>query len=249
MPGHRIQYILQNRIVTGIVASSLLLLNLSAITCASENTSNNRFAISAGIDHAWTTHDDELSLDYQPDWLFEGHTGYFLSMSVDYKENVIFRDVTMALRLSYNSYKANFQYWNRMEVGKLNARVIRIDPFILHGKLKHTKISIEVNPIGFNFLSGTVSQDKNYYLYYPTEDYLFLVENIELEQNSMGFCLFGVGMYYEILEPNLKVGVETMLLQWDNPKVTFKTYGGDFVENSADLNVLFPFNLRLSYHF
>ena len=205
-----------------------------------------RWSLSAGVSDSWTTRKDRLEQLHEPDWLFEGHTSRFGSVAFTYhidRKDPTFR---MFLQVTLEGYDARFQYWTRETVGTMHATVLRVDPLCLAGRLGKGNLYFSATVGGVNFLRGDIDVLEGYSLYFPSGGWLYLVKSIDLEQNAAGWSLFGFGLHYRFPHAPLMIGAETVLIEADNPKVTFKTYGGDFQEDSVALYGLFPIKLRVS---
>lgn len=213
---------------------------------------------SAGVNYSWTTREDPLELVGEADWLFEGYIAPYISVGYNYfnpPEKVVRRwndweFDKIGCMITVEKIKSNFQYWDRTTVGKMDAIVMRIVPFIMYYKYGNTNFHGMLNIIGINILlRGDISMLKGYYLYYPHEDYLYLVDEIELRQKDVGWSVLGMGIYYEISKLNFHIGLETTAVETLQPEVKFKTYGGDFIVDPWDLNGLFPVKLRITFNF
>lgn len=211
----------------------------------------SRWSVSGGLSNAWTTRHDELDNVGEPDWLFTGHQAEFVSLGFAYSKPNPRNDARVYLRVSLERYEAPMEYWTRDRVGTLEATVIRIEPFCIKARLgqgSHWFLSAELG--GINLTSGTAEVTPGYVLYIPHGEYLYAVREIEIADRAVGWELFGFGLHYQFPRTPLQVGVETMLIEADNPSVTFRTYSGDsFEEESIALYGILPVKMRVSLGF
>jgi hypothetical protein len=211
----------------------------------------SRWSISGGLSNAWTTRHDELDQVGEPDWLFTGHQAKFVSLGYAYSKPNPRNDARIYLRVSLEQYEAPMEYWTRDRVGTLKATVIRVEPFCVKARVGgNSNWFLSADLGGINFTSGTAEVTPGYVLYVPHGDFLYAVREIGIQDHAVGWELFGFGLHYQFPRTPLQIGVETMLIEADNPSITFHTYSGDsFEEDAIALYGLFPLKVRASLGF
>ena len=200
----------------------------------------SRFSISGGVAFNWTLHNKNLKGSSQPDWLYEGNIGKYLSLGYKYSiDNTGYMFFVMTLE----KFKSNFQYWDRTTVGTLNATCIRIDPFIIHTTGKGLNFSL--NLAGLIVMVGDITVLDGYRLYYPDGDVLRRVEEIK-QKPSFGVTLAGLGVTYTIPKTKIQISLESSIAEMIKSKVLFKTSSKTFEEKAAQLFGLVPVRIRIS---
>lgn len=204
----------------------------------------NRVTISQGLSYAWTTSYEKLDDIVNPDWVLEGHLGYFASIGFDYyksyeKENYI----AITYHLTFEKFSANFQYWDRTDWGTVNATVLRMDPFVL--RYKKGEIMGLFNLIGVSLFQGELNVPVGYVHFYNGEP----IVEMNMKQNSSSFTLLDFGIFRQLPDPHLYIGFETSILQMDLPQVNIKTEEMSYTEDVSAVYGLFPLKIRLLYEF
>lgn len=213
---------------------------------AAEKNFISRFSFSVGSTIKWRTHARMYNELGQPDWLFENKSAKFISIGYCYY-HILDWEADLMLMTSAEKYKADFQYWDRTTVGTLDATLIRINPFVLSREI-FDNITGTLNIAGLLLWFGNIDLLENYAIYYPDDDYSYLVDKIELK-DKISVTALEAGIFYEIPKIKVNIGIETCCIDYTAPSVRFITSGGNFNEKTISTYGILPLKLRILYNF
>jgi hypothetical protein len=227
--------LLQNRVSTILFFLLLIFIQIQG----NDAYSQNHFLLSAGISAKWSFNQGKLENAGEDKVVTDGNTGSYVSFGVCWFDDP---DFNLVSRITYENTKSQMQDWERKDIGSINANIFRIDPFMVHGRIKKSKFLYNFNIAGISIYKGKGTLLSGSYCYDAGSWYL--IRNLHVN-TSLGWSLIGGGIDYEIAR-HILAGIETVMIEEDGTKVTFLTNVGDINSKVTCVNSFFPMKFKIT---
>ncbi len=222
---------------------AFLLVPIFILNCSSIHAQNH-FSLSAGISEKWSFSKRQLSKLYEPDFIFEGGEAYFVTLGICWKDRGDSNSVWSYITLE--KFNSSLLYWDRTNVGSIDAIIIRIEPFAGYSRLGESNFFGKVSLGGINIFKGTGKILPN--VYYIDGSKGYLITDLDVK-TTIDWAILGFGIGYKI-SSFASVNLETYLMDFDNVKIVYTPYKHSGIEKEVKTEYgWFPFKLRVTVSF
>jgi hypothetical protein len=204
--------------------------------------SQKKIMVTGGVSLKWSYNNSKLESQGEDNVVSDGNIGYLATVGICWSEDSGFSTVS---RITYENFTSELQDWERTPIGNVNANIFRIDPAVVHGRIKKSKFLYTFIPAGFSIYTGKSTLIPGSYCY--DDGLWYLIQDMEMV-NSLGWSLLGGGIDYEIF-PHIQIGFETVMIEEDRMKVRFHTSTTDIESKVTSVNSFLPFKLKLTIRF